>query len=515
MQRTLVWPWHGMITSETLTLPNGATRPAPNLSLLPTSAAGPGDNHKVVVEGVPPITEAEAALAPAGGQYWSGRALITAGRLYEQDVSWIYQSLDGTRWAVTMPIRNIQPATSTLRLTFKRFGDFTVAPLSVNLTQQFPVGLLSEDERKLYFADNGNDGTHAIRLHSVSTTGRTAIISWCISNQGSGLDTHARPYTYVKVSLTGSGLDIAAVYETLYDKTQVRHDDSPLIFEDYGFSEDPGSNLVETGREPFGDGGLESGVRIFYDFESTTTLEVMKGADLFPGPLSINRHQRWIPFIGFDGETPVPCTLTCVYQAERPMPSITAVTDEQRVILVYQDGHGAIENRGRYHLEGSTAAEGSLTMNLVYGEHRWSRAYPFSSQSVLNDFTSQDVLSDPVYTTAFFDGQQLTNLGTGRGTYGIVAYGELWADVGQYRPSVGIGMGLAADTTYFYVYSNNCLALATITDYPKHKFYGAMTPDGFVDPVGEHPEDYRTHYGSYHPFTGQLMLGSPKPVNWI
>lgn len=507
MERTLVWPWHGMITAETLTLPNGTTRPTPFLPVEPSSFSGPGDNHKIVVAGTPPITEAEAARAPPGGQYWSGKALITAGRLYEKDVSWIYQALDGTRWAVTMPIRNIQPTTSTLRITLKRFGEFTLPAEVINLTQQFPVGFLSADERRLYFADFGNNQTHVIRLHSVSDTGRTAIISWCISNSANGIDPHARPYTYLKVSMTGSGKDIAATYEILYDKTQVRKDDPGVVIdEEYGFAVDPSRNWIETNREPFGDGGPNSGTRYFYNYEPTTTLKVMKGDNLFPGPVSVNRRQRWIPFISFDGEIPVPCTFSCVYQAERPMPVVNVVTDEQVIQLIYEDGRSDFENDGKYHFEGRTAAEGALTITIAHGDYRWNRAYPFSSQSILNDL---------VYTTAYFDGQQLPDIGTGRSGFGLIAFGELWADVGQYRPSVGVSMALAGDVTYFYLYSNNCLALATVTEYPKHKFYGAITPDGFIDPVGEHPSDFYSHYGSYNPITGQLMLGSSKPVNWI
>lgn len=506
MERTLVWPWHGMITAETLQLPNGATRPTQELSFSPANAAGPGDNHRIVVEGVAPISDAEAAQAPAGGQYWSGRALVTSGRLYEKEIGWLYQALDGSRWSVTMPIRNIQPATSTLRLTFKRFGEFTRAPESISLTQQFQVGLLSEDDRKLYFADFGNSQTHSIRLHSVSDTGRTAIISWCISNAGNGFDPHARPYTYLKVSLTGSGSEIAASYEILYDKTRVRRDDQPIVIEDYGFAVDPSRNWVETNREPFGDGGPNSGTRYFYDYVPTTTLKVMKGDDLFPGPVSVNRRQTWIPFISFQGETPVPCTFSCVYRAERPMPVINVVTDEQVVHLIYTDGHGGVENDGKYHFEGSTAAEGALTITIAHGDYRWTRSYTFSSQSVLNDL---------VYTTAYFNSEQLPNIGNGRAGFGIIATGELWADVGQFRPAVGVSMANVSDVTYFYLYSNNCLALATVTDYPKHKFYGAITPDGFIPPVGEHPTDFSPHFGSYHPFTGQLMLGSSKPVNWI
>lgn len=507
MVRTLVWPWHGMITAETLTLPNGATRPTPFLPVEPNAFSGPGDNHRIVVADTPPISEAEAAQAPSGGQYWSGKALITAGRLYEKDISWIYQALDGSRWAVTMPIRNIQPMTSTLRITLKRFGEFTTPAESINLTQQFPVGFLSTEEMSLYFVRLGNSQTHAIRVHSVSNTGRNAIISWCVSNAGSDTDPHARPYTYLKVSLTGSGKDIAASYEILYDKTQVRQDDPSIAIENYGFAVDPGRNWVETHREPFGDGGPNSGTRYFYDYEPTTTLKVMKGDDLFPGPISANRHQRWIPFISFDGETPVPCAFNCVYRAERPMPVVNVVTDEQVIQLIYEDGRGDFENEGKYHLEGSTATDGALTVTISHGDYRWARSYAFSSQSVLNDL---------VYTTAYINGQLIPGLdGVGWSAFGIVASGELWADVGQNRPSVGVSMVLFTDVTYFYLYSNNCLALATVTEYPRHKFYGAITPDGFIDPVGEHPSDFHKHYGSYNPITGQLMLGSSKPVNWI
>ncbi|MGA3683833.1 hypothetical protein, partial [Pseudomonas graminis] len=101
------------------------------------------DTHLIAVPNVAPITEDEQALAPAGGSFWAGRALITGNQLYNQQLAgWIYQALDGSRWSVTLLQRTMGEASTTLQFSISRFGDFGAAREVRRRTVAVPLGRL-------------------------------------------------------------------------------------------------------------------------------------------------------------------------------------------------------------------------------------------------------------------------------------------------------------------------------------------------------------------------------------
>jgi len=90
---------------------------------------------------------------------------------------------------------------------------------------------------------------------------------------------------------------------------------------------------------------------------------------------------------------------------------------------------------------------------------------------------------------------------------------------GRYRPehkkSDTPGYGNFTLITYLVPYSNNLVAIAEQKNIEPGKFNAALTPAGYLAAGGDLSLENYEHYGSYHPFTGEVVVGSSLPVNFI
>ena len=174
-----MWPWHGPVQDGLITLTDDSTRayPQPLDTVGPDVYAGPGDTHLITVPDIDPITPEEEAVAPAGGEWWAGQALITGASLYGQQLrGWIYQAEDGSRWRIH--IRNAVVGTSDTVGEFvsRRFGEWHVDPEEVVQGFALGYGRANGFEAARVFADLRTANNGVLRLHSVSASGAKAVL---------------------------------------------------------------------------------------------------------------------------------------------------------------------------------------------------------------------------------------------------------------------------------------------------------------------------------------------------
>jgi len=395
------------------------------------AATGPGDNHRIVVPGIEPISSEELARTPPGGSYWAGRALISSGFLYNREVGWIYQAVDGSRWAVTFVDRNVGVSNSTVVLQISRFGEVGRAPERYERTLMVAVGQLSQRDRASFFSDLGPVSNATIRLHSVSDSGRTAVLAWNVFNSGSdrSVDTRHRTYTFVKVTLRGVGLSLSAVHEVLYPFSAV-------------FSETlaPGSqyvqvggntgNLVEKSRTALDEGG---GDRVVYEFDSTVEFVESNGPGPFSmiSPMAFVQRQNWLVGVFFDGEEPVPGYIR-ITSTGGSYWSVELETVLPEIIIQYYDGTTVIEQTGQSMYRGGGGFSGSCTIAWDGPGATWSRSFNYATSSAI---VGRNVTTD--YT---FNGQS----GSGSGAWpnvGEPIFPLLMGDRSGRLPCVEAGYG--------------------------------------------------------------------------
>jgi hypothetical protein len=509
MQRTLVWPWHGRLQNGSLVLPNGEQRQYAGLSTSVTAAFGPGDNHRIVVPGIEPLSPEEIARAPAGGEYWAGRALVTAGILYNQQIGWIYQAKDGSRWAVNFGNRAISAGSSTFSLTFTRFGEFGSSAETFTRSFSAPIGQLSVKDRAKFSVELGGQSNVTMRLHAVSDTGQNVVLAWmAYNNEGqASIDSMPRAYAFLKLSLDGSGEGLLVTQDLLYGPDQVRVDgDYPN--QSYYSIESAGSTMIEKDREPILDeNGAEVGHTVTYEYSTEVTLKSQPNAGLyfFPGPVEFTRLQSWIVAVGFVGEEPVPCTLKCSLSASRSMVSLNLVTDTDQIQREFNTGHIDIVQPGAGHIAGGGSSGGSLNVSWESAGTTWAKSITFSTVS--------QVENDTVTNLQIFDGEENTYPNQGYGSVGFLGDGSLWTDEAN-KVLVSSGLGISIRQWKFDFYSNNLLGLSYRKNTEAYQFIGGLTIDGLVAQAGAYPSAVR-NYGSYHPFSQQLVIGSSTPVNWV
>ena len=139
-------PWHGVVKSGELLLPNDSRMPYPQ----PVGEWEYAGISRVVGVGAPPVdTTPEEAAA---GQVWRNVATLSgeAAQLYSRGIgigAWIYCDPAGVRWRVTTDAEGRTPAQigATIRVTLTRFGElggaaeaYTYTVSGVSLDQAGP-----------------------------------------------------------------------------------------------------------------------------------------------------------------------------------------------------------------------------------------------------------------------------------------------------------------------------------------------------------------------------------------
>ncbi|GGC87488.1 hypothetical protein [Halopseudomonas salina] len=513
-----MWPWHGPVANGAITLTDESTRPYPQPidTVGPDIYAGPGDTHLITVPGIDPITPEEEAVAPPGGEWWAGQALITGASLYGQALrGWIYQAEDGSRWRVHIRNAVVSASDTVGEFVTRRFGEWHVEPQEK--VQGFALGYgraTGADAAKV-FADLRSSANGVLRLHSVSSTGRHAVLALAAyqSANVSPLDKKPRPYRFYLCSVTGTGADLLVNVSLLYDIADIR----PASI----FTEPPIDNRIlgyvlgpEVARSPATEDGVYVGDRVTYDFATEVLTGPGGGTDV-PRAGEYTEHYRWMWAVRFADETPVPVYFHLGLVSQVTNNGLQWETATQRVQVERTDGTTQIEVLGLAQLAGTRVANTDAVFETEGAAQNWIQPLPCSVTSTV----SGDVVSN-VYLvgseTATVGGQDLENLGRPPGAL-------LTGDNLSRRPIAQVFAGpkdsqLGSEINVQYLldlFSNNCMGLSTRSTSTAGSYVGALTPDGLKTSTGTWSETNLLQYGSYNPKTGQIIIAAPTPVNWI
>lgn len=508
MKRLLVAPWHGLVTGGAIHLANGETRPITQPINHSMMTFGPGDTHQIQVPGIPPITAEELAATPPGGQYWAGRALVTASSLYGAPVNWIYQAAGGSKWAAVLTAINITGDSTEISLSLSRFGEFGRAPEIYFKSFVVAVGRITREERQKIFADLGSLSACTVRVHAVSSSGRNVILAWCAFNDTGGLgeqgiDTRPRPFTFVKLSMSGVGEKIALVPQVLYGLDEILTETELQV--GGGYRRTDFLKMKEVSRTPLQDGnGNVYADRVTYEYESEVPMVPVTGAG--PGSyrdaLSSTREQKWLVMVGFDGEQPVPGYLTLSANTSLTPMRFTASTEKPLIMIRYRDGSSSTEQDGKAVVSGGGSSQSNAVVRWTGLGEPWA-AYFFASSSASFDGTSTHVANA-------YDGEV-----SGGVTAGMFDQPEpVLARLEGHRAN---RMPIIANWR-FCLYSNNLMGVAKLKTQANAnddaEFLGALTLQGFLPYATRFTELDQRHYGSFNPITQQLVIGSTATVNW-
>ena len=516
MQRMLVWPWHGLIKDGAVQLKDGSIRAYNQPLNFPTAQYGSGDTHKIVVPNIEPLSDAEISQAPAGGEYWAGQALISAGSLYNKIINgWIYQALDGSRWQISVLNRTLTDTDATLQLRASLFGEFGRAGETHTTTLNVAVGRLADRTlRTRIFADLGPPTACVIRLHSVSESGRTAIFAWMAYNDlgQSGeftkvLDFRPRAYMYYKVSIEGSHSQLRLTGEILYTLDDIFSVTTDITNSILRCSFGPGLPMKEVGREPYFDPyGAPAGEKVTYDYSDQVDVVMMEGGQ-WRSPSSWTNRTRWMVMIVFNDETPMPCYLTTTDVGMVGSASFTRVTDTQYITQEYPDGSFNVLQQGASHVEGGGSSGGNFTIAWEGGESLWSAQISYGA--VYHTIGSLQT------TVTYCDDQSSSSSSPGAFQMEPVGYGELIGSGDGRVPQAGAGIWGLGKNYSFSLYSNNLIGVSLSNGSGDEQFIGCLTADGFTAQPEPYPSNDVRHFGSYNPFTKECVIGSPAPINWV
>ena len=509
MNRTLVWPWHGLVRNSLIHLPDGDTRPYDQPQGLQTAICGPGDTHLISVKGIEPITPEEAASAPPGGQYWAGRALITGTSLYGRSFQgWMFQAEDGSRWQASIIAGTINAGSTNIRITLKRFGEFGVAGETFTTLLVAPIGQADDNMRRKLSGNLGFPGDEVVRLHSFSPSGRTAILAWSLFNRTSDrdaqdVDARPRPYTFYKVSLdrTESVLSIAG--EVLFAFDDVYTEERNESGDSYGQFGDTGP-AIEIDRKPI-ERDPSLGDVVTYDF--SPTIEVINGpSGSWNGPASLEVTRQWMLMVVFESEDIRPCHLKCHDTYVRGAASFTVSTLSPLIVEEYKNGGQNVLDYGSSNITGGGIASGRGTATWDGPGSEWSRTNSYSVSSNWNDGDLTVVYVDGAWTNTT--------------TYPDTPF-KMWADLGASFGGFGGSLpnySASAKKWSFILYSNNLIAVteADARGDDIERVIGVITSEGYqgLNSSEVLPADMR-HYGSYNPATEEFIILTPDKVNWV
>ena len=223
LKRVGLWghPWHGLVKSGTLTLPNGAQMAYPQ--------PDGGDTNLLSVPGVPPVQrspEAQLEDAAAGRQWWTSATL--AGRqsqLYSKPLgqgAWIYVDPAGVRWLVETTLHTnaqyIQNNPQAVMLT--RFGEFYGAP-EVHV---YPLPALNVEQSGPPVASSAGSplevGMILCRLFSTHPQGAAAAFVLTADYTSTSRINPLRPVGWLELTLSGLGGACSASLSVMHSRAQ-------------------------------------------------------------------------------------------------------------------------------------------------------------------------------------------------------------------------------------------------------------------------------------------------------
>ena len=516
-QRMLVWPWHGPVVGGQITLSDTSTReyPQPPDSTGAGVYTGPGDCHLIEVPDTPEITEAEESIAPAGGEWWAGKALITGRTLYEKQIDgWIYQASPAKRWHVRLKDVVVGADTTVGEFEVRRFGVWNEPLFQVTQGFSLPVGKASYLQAAGVFAPIIAGPLGVLRLHSVSPSGQHAVLALCAwqnasSTPSTALDRKPRPYHFWLVSVTGDDEELALAVSHLYGLTDIRETiESPTA---------GAQHFVARARR-----GLElsrvavpGGERATYEFEVTPRYTSGNSTLSFPVPSVDGSNTSWMWGVRFDGETPVPLRVRCAYTRTVAEPALEWETVRPIVRLERTNGTIEVEDPGEARLNGTAVSEVVATITGEGGTVEWERTHTLRTTStVTNSVVSNLYAIDARETT--LGGLTMAQVSPLMSmNFSIYGAGNRPAVTGQSGPPPGIAGTVLEQSYLLDPFANGCLGVAASTESTGGAYMGGLTPAGFIAASGNFSDTNLQRYGSYNPVTGSVTLGALAPVNWI
>lgn len=512
--RMLVWPWHGRWAGGAITLTNSETRPYPIPSLQASAISGPGDTHLFETP-VAPISASEAAQAPAGGEWWAGKALISGGYLYGAPLpGWIYQAPLGECWSISIEAVSVLDSITTGKLVARRFGQFIKPPSTAEVDFTLGAGKASYGDAQKVFADLRSTPTGVLRLHSTSKTGRHAVLAlMTYQNTGSNPDRRPRAYRYYLAAVSGAGSDESPLVMTISDLYGIADIKPDMIAESPSGSVKiiPKVRGEEVSRVPYYKSGVLAGYDVSYNFDPVSGFTSGSASPGYTMPGTYRYIYRWMIMVRFVGEVPTPVYISATSECVMPYPELTWETTSPQIRREPLSGTASTLSSGSAVINGSVETAGTFGIVLEGAESPWSKRLTAKCTSA--------IASDLVSNTFDFEGVTATIAGLELSQLGRLASGSLSGDATTRRPYASFGINNSPAgfnlSVNFDMYSNNLVGVAVLQGGSTGDYIGGFTPQGFISASGAYSGTDVGRYGSYNPAKSIIEVGSLVPVGWV
>ena len=231
-------PFHGLVQSGALVLPNAVSMPYPQPA--GTSIKNSyGDTHHVVVPGAPGVvrTPEQAAADAAAGHDWRSTATLSGARhqLYGQPLDgWIYIDPAGERWRVQPSIGEYDdinlyaPLSFSVRLT--RFGEIRSGGVDEHYDYPVTIADLQQGAAPLVVFD-GEVTTGRLHINGIRSDGSAAALMVFFGDQTVRYETVNNltefenlpgrlPLGWIQITISGAGAAASAAASVLYSRDQ-------------------------------------------------------------------------------------------------------------------------------------------------------------------------------------------------------------------------------------------------------------------------------------------------------
>ena len=523
--RVLVWPWHGRLQNGAIQLANGTYRshPQPANAEVALELFGPGDTHHIKVNGVEAISQAEEAIAPPGGQWWAGEALLSGTMLYGKKLDgWIYQGPEDSRWWVKIQNVTVGASSTTGAFRVRRFGRIGGQPEERLISFTLNAGRCSPFDAPRIGADLGGRDVGYLRLHAVSKTGRTAILALVTRNTGASFDRRPRAYRFYLASVSGQGEALSISVSQLFGIDEIAPQEAPQPNRGYVKLKSP--EAKETSRTPFTRDGEVVADDVTYNLDGDAGFEVTTTQTPFTVPGTYTGERLIMLQVRLDGESPTPIYAKHATTCTVPWPSLQWVTTRERKVREWLHGGRDTLEEALIKLTGGVAVEAQVEFSV--GD--WTDQVTISAASAVD--------TEPYAYGTAMPLDAVTNTYSLSGVAGAIQHvvsdlsvqhlgprlgGSFFWSGSARQPSFGASVGVVGSVqgTRSYLLSvdmlsNNLLAVSGRIDQGQQSYICAVAA-GQVKPYsGPYPAAGLSAFGSYNPVTDAVAIAST-PVNWI
>ena len=543
-------PWHGVVKSGELLLPNGSRMPYPQ----PAGEWEYAGISRVVGVGAPPVdTTPEEAAA---GQVWRNVATLSgeAAQLYSRGIgigAWVYCDPAGVRWRVTTDAEGRTPAQigAAIRVTLTRFGElggaaeaYTYTVSGVSLDQAGPevIGepvarcidsspdrgrgaIFSFDLPRMYAHCAQPCGFFEVRLDGLGQSCSVTVILLNGRASALGTATGAVPViqetvTWISVQTTYDGVQqdypVCSGSRTRTD-TPVLTPAQPATGYARGYFETPFVGTIESGIE---DMVLARYYRADGSIGSITCTQAYVG-DITAPPAALVDIVAGVTVTTYNGVSGSNCAVTVVKESELAYKIVAeSAADERLSVAIRVDGaeHAALTVRSQFaKTESRRLGEmlslsqtktqtpgGTLTSSVVSGDpERWPR-----SDAPLILLWSLSAL----YFPSDFRLRQFTALGVPRQSWVVEGgrAGGLCATLYRFAPLLwGFVFESSRDGAEWIVSTGSALA----SPYGPHSHPAVAHEPAVTAALETKLEGF---YGSVCPVTGDAAIDLV-PVCWV